>query len=264
MILVVLTYPKHFHITQLAVRHAIKYIPNIKKVFLVWDDTHNIIPTISLQKTIRQNIDYKIEVPIINWSTLIPQIPGNRIISGNAGQQVIKLYLDLIINDNFVILDGDTIINHPVDPENILYSSRTSITHLRYNHVNHALGIPNYEFWTNQFMYVKADWLRGLRNHVESVTGQPILDMIGRGNDFPLFEWELIARYTLDILKLPRKIEYFDKAVLSTTAFQQSFNLENNFVLDGPDDFSLDFMNKHKITVDKNLITQLGYVNQCY
>lgn len=264
MILAVLTYPRHFHITQLAIRHAIKYIPNIKKIFLVWDDTHNIIPTESLQKIIKQNLDYTVEVPFINWSTLIPQISGNRTIAGNVGQQIIKLHLDLIINDNFVILDGDTIINHSIDPENILYSSRMSVKHIRYNYVNHALGIPNYEFWTNPFMYVKADWLRGLRNHVESVTGSPILDILGSGKDFPLFEWELIARYTLDILKLPRKIEYFDKSVLSTSEFQQNFNLEKNLVLDGPDDFSLDFMNRHNIIVDKNLITQLGYVNQCY
>lgn len=263
MILAVLTYPKHFHITQLAVRHAIKYIPDIKKIFIVWDDTHNINPTVPLQKIIRQHIDYKIEVPIVNWSTLISQIPGNRVISGNVGQQIIKLHLDLIINDDFVILDGDTIINHFIDPANILYSSRMSVKHIRYNHVNHALGIPNYEFWTNPFMYVKADWLRGLRNHVDSVAGQPILDMLGSGKDFPLFEWELIARHTLDILKLPRKIEYFDKVVLGTNEFQQNFNLENNCVLDGPDDFSLDFMNKHKITVDNALLTQLGYTNQC-
>ena len=42
MMLAVFSYPNHFHITQVAIKHAMKHIPNITSVAIIWDDTHNI------------------------------------------------------------------------------------------------------------------------------------------------------------------------------------------------------------------------------
>jgi len=262
MQLVVLSYPKHYHITQLCVKHALKYIPNIKKIWVVWDDTHGIEPEIPLRSLIRNKFNLG-ECPGINWSHLIPHIKCDNNIKDNVGQQIIKLHLDLVINDDFIILDGDTIINQPIDPVNIFYSNRMHILHSRYNHVNHVLGIPNYEYWTNTFMYVKSAWLKGLRDHVHMVTGKSVADLLEYGGfgNFPVYEWELIAKYVLDILKVPRKIEYFDKAFVKTYLFEKHFNYDSNFALNGPDDLSQTFMENLGITVDKKLMMQLNYEN---
>lgn len=259
MQLAVLSYPKHYHITQMAVRHALKYIPNIDRIFVIWDDTHVAQPEIPLRNLLKMQFNLP-ECPGILWSHLIPYIEGNRTIEGNVGQQIIKLHLDLIIKGDFIILDGDTIINHPIDPQNIFYSNRLPITHKRFNLINYSLGIPNYEFFSNTFMFVKNQWLRDLRNHIKITTGLSIARLfdLQYGNN-PVYEWELIAHYVLDILKIPKKVEYFDKVFLETEKFEKNFTLDNNLVLKGSDNFSPNFMEKHGITVDKQLMMQLNY-----
>lgn len=261
MQLVVLSYPKHYHITQLSVRHALKYIPDITKIFIVWDDTHGISPEIPLNTLLNRTLNLP-ECPIINWSSIIPSIQGNNAITGNIGQQIIKMHLDLAISGDFIILDGDTILNTHIDPVNILYSNRLPYSHPRYNLVNHALGIPNYEYFSNTFMYVKGNWLEDLRAHVHEVTGNHFSDLLDYDARFcPVYEWELIAHYVLDILKLPKRVEYFDKAFLTTYNFEKHFTLEKNIVLNGPDDFSPTFMENQGITVDRMLMMQLNYTN---
>lgn len=261
MKLAVLTYPNHFHITQLAIEHALKNMPDIKTVFLIWDDTHGIEPNIP-HYLLRKKF-FNTDLAKINWSSIIPRIEGNNAIVGNVGQQIIKLHLDLVIEGDFIILDGDTVINSPVDPVNILYSNRLSPIHSRYNHINHALGILNYEFWTNTFMYVKPNWLSGLREHVKHVNGKPLADVFeyADGRIFPVYEWEILAQYILNILKIPKRIEYFDKKVAKTDVFEKNFSLDHNFVLDGSDDFSLDFLKKWDILIDDELLKKLNYRN---
>lgn len=261
MQLAVLSYPKHYHITQLAVRHALKYIPDITTIFIVWDDTHDFIPEIPLNTLLNRTLNLS-QCPIIKWSSIIPAIQSKKIVTGNVGQQIIKMHLDLAIKGDFIILDGDTIFNSPVDPVNVMYSNRLPYFHPRYNLVNHALGIPNYEFFSNTFMFVKGNWLTDLRNHIWEATGKHFMDLFeydGRFN--PIYEWELIAHYILDILKLPKRIEYFDKAFLTTHNFEKHFTLEKNIVLNGPDDFSPNFMKNQGITVDRTLMMQLNYTN---
>lgn len=261
MQLVILSYPCHYHIAQLAVKHALQHIPNISKIFVVWDDTHNLKPEIPLSTVIKRKFDL-MECPTINWSSVIHHIPGDNVIQGNVGQQIIKMYLDQVIAGDFVILDGDTIINHDIDPANIIYSNRLPFNHARYNLINHALGIPNYEYFSNTFMYMKGAWLAGMREHIYKVTGKHIVDLFDyEGRYHPIYEWELMAHYVLDILKLPKKIEYFDKVFLITQKFEQYFTLDQNIVLNGPDDFSLKFMEQHGITVDRMLMMQLNYTN---
>jgi hypothetical protein len=72
-----------------------------------------------------------------------------------------------------------------------------------------------------------------------------------------VYEWEILARYLLNILKLPIKIEYFDKFVVKTNNFVNNFSLDYNFVLDGKDCFEQSFYKKHNITIDEQLWNRL-------
>lgn len=260
MILAVMSYPYHYHITQLAIKHALKHIPNINKVVIVWDDTHGIEPEVPLHRLLRKTYP-EINFGLVPWSSIIPQIETDRPIVGNVGQQIIKLHLDLVLDDEFVILDGDTIFNVDIDPANIMYSCRLYPRHSRFDFINAALGLPNYEFWTNPFMYIKRSWLKNFRIHIKSLNGKAIANLFeyDEFRMFPIYEWEIIARYILEVLKLPIKIEYFDKFTVTPDNFALEFNFDYNFVLKGNDRISKDFYQKHGIEIDEELWTKLGY-----
>lgn len=249
MILAVLTFPGHYAVAQLSILHAIKHIPNITDIAIIWDDTSGVEPQDDLAFIMR--IHHKLEdynIFTVRWSNIIPQFEADEV-WGAVGQQLIKLHLDLGFGfKDCIIMDGDTILRTDVDPEHILYSSRMCTKHTRYDFINHALGIPNYEFWTNTFMYVKSVWLNGLRQHVETATGGPLykqFEYIDR--NIPVFEWQLIAIYILRILKINKNIEYFYKFVLPVQKFEEYYDTEFNIVLDGRDDFSDEFIVKHNL-----------------
>ena len=73
------------------------------------------------------------------------------------------------------------------------------------------------------------------------------------------FEWNVIARYVLQVLKLPKRIEYFHRHSVSGPNFYKHYNNEENFVCDGPDNIDLEFYRNEKISISEKLMIQLGY-----
>lgn len=249
MKLVVLTYPYHYHVTQLAIKHAKKYFPDIDLTYIIWDDTHDIIPTMPLYQSMKDCVQ-------ISWSRL------NLNVKGWVGQQIIKLYLDTVINESeFIILDGDLIINQPLDPKNILYSGSLPRTHNGYDHLREMLGLGSYSFNTCPFMYVKSNWLKEIRElcslHSHMTLQEKLLQSANQGN---LLDWNIIAHYQLDVLKLPRKIEYFHRQAMPANVLEHNINYEQNFVLHGKDDFTINFLEKNEIFIDFELRKKLGYI----
>lgn len=264
MILAILSYPKNYHITQVAIRHAIKYIPNITEVAIIWDDSHPEKPLAPLNQVMR------LPIPCYSYSwSALPNIEYD----GNnwAGQQLIKLHMDLLIpSEDFIIFDGDLILNQPIDPANILYSSNIPQTHGRYDHVAELLGLGVYEFSTCPMMYVKAQWLRNIRKLCETnchtTIDKKLLSAFNKAQSVNqtnwLTEWNVIARYQLQVLKLPRKIEYFHRHWIKGPVLHQFYNNEENFVINGPDDIDLSFYRKELVSIDRKLLADLNYKNR--
>lgn len=257
MILAVMSYPKHYHISQLAIKRAIKHIPNIKEICIVWDDTHPEKPSTPLAHAARCGIPCY----TFPWSAVIEK--SNHPIDGWIGQQIIKLHLDRVLKNEIVILDGDLIINQDLDPKNITYASALPRYHPKYKHIDEMLGFGAYDFGSCPFMYVQADWLKNIRELCKTYSHSDIIDRLipylGRTNT--LNEWEIIANYVFKCLKLPRRIEYFNRKAVKTDYFSKEYNDIDNFVLDGADDLPAEFWAKHNIVVDTNLTKALGYKN---
>lgn len=258
MMLAVFSYPKHFHITQVAIKHAMKHIPNITSVAIIWDDTRNIdVPLTTFRD--ENYIWY-------SWSRLSDVITLDN--NNWAGQQIIKLHADLILpEDEFILMDGDLIINQDIDPVNILYSNSIPRQHGRYDHVAELLGLGVYDFSSCPFMYVKAQWLKNIRllceNNSYTSIDKKLLSAFNTAQSYNqvnyLLEWNVIARYVLQVLKLPKRIEYFHRHSVSGPNFYKHYNNEENFVCDGPDNIDLEFYRNEKISISEKLMIQLGY-----
>lgn len=256
MLLAVFSYPKNYHITQVAIKHAVKHIPNITQVAIIWDDTHEIQPERPLWETTEGSISY-------NWSALSNVIKFQGI--NWLEQQLVKLHLDLIVNkDEFILMDGDLIINQNIDPVNILYSNNLPRIHPKYDHLSEVLGLGVYDFSTNPFMYYKSRWLKNIRelcenNSHETLDKKFFNTFTNNKQTNTLLEWNLMAKYVLHVLKLPKKIEYFHRRSVKGPNFYNLYNSEENFVCDGPDNINLKFYEDEGIYIDRVLMSKLGY-----
>lgn len=265
MLLAVLSYPKNYHITQITIQHALKNIDGISEIAIIWDDSHPYAPSIPLSTVV------KARIPCYTyfWSSISDKV-DLRGVHGWAGQQIMKLHMDLLTpKEDFIIMDGDLIINQPIDPVNILYSNNIPQTHGRYDHIAEALGLGVYDFATCPFMYFKARWLKHIRelceNNSHMTIDKKLVSAFNKASSVNqlnwLLEWNIMARYQLQVLKLPRRIEYFHRRAIAGPNLRRFYNDEENFVVDGPDDIDLDFYKEHNVHIDINLLRALGYKN---
>lgn len=259
MLLAVLSYPKNYHITQVTVKHAVKHIPDITRVAIIWDDTHGIEPSVPLHQVIPKSISYK-------WSALsnVIDFEGNHW----AGQQLVKLHADLILpEEEFILMDGDLVINQDINPKQVMYSNSIPQTHGRYDHVAELLGLGVYDFSTCPFMYYKAQWLKNIRqlcqNNCHMPLDKKLLLAFNKAQSYNnlnwLLEWNVMARYVLDVLKLPKKIEYFHRRSIKGSNFYKFYNSEENFVCDGQDNIDIQFYKNEGIYIDTALMSKLNY-----
>lgn len=253
MILAVMTYPKHYHISQIAINHALKHIPNIKEVAIIWDNTHDEKPSAPLNEV----ISCAVPCYVYPWSAII----SNDNVKGWLGQQLVKLHLDNVIDKPCVILDGDLIINQDIDPRSITYANALPRQHAKFRHINEILGLGAYDFGSCPFMYVEPYWLKNIRYLCETHSHTDIVSRFIQYQSPALNEWDLIATYIFQVLKIPRRIEYFNRKAIKTCNFVNEYNEHENYVLDGADDLDLNFYKKHGVWVDSNLMQQLGYIN---
>lgn len=248
-----MSYPHHYHISQIAIKHAIKHIPDITEVAIIWDDTHAVKPSAPLNEMLQ------LQLPCYTypWSSIVDR-PN---IKGWLGQQIIKLHLDNVIKNECVILDGDLILNQDVDPKNITYGSLLPRNHPRYDHISEMLGLGVYEYTSCPFMYVKSFWLKKIREFGSLYSNMDFIDrfVLAHQTSHTLTEWALIGTYIFDVLKLPRRREHFHRRAVKPNSFASEFNQYENFVLDGPDDIGVPFLTANGVLIDTQLMRQLGY-----
>ena len=231
MHVVVLSYPGHFHQTQMSVKSLMKFYPETQKITFVLDD----IQTDTWPSYVDDHV-----LAMSSWLTIPFEVLRTsqmqnikQCFIGWCRQQLIKLTLDqLVSGDEWFVVDGDTIFLTRSDikqsvPVSFRYQPNQNYSILSCNYVKTLLGIPQgnltYEdtaVGTNPipFRWLTKELLAGLRSRVESRFGQEFVALhlawfrnqtIVSDCDSPvklaMSEWELIECYRRFVLgiKLP-------------------------------------------------------------
>ena len=61
----------------------------------------------------------------------------------------------------------------------------------------------------------------------------------------------------MEVKKINKQVLPLEYELLKTISFEENFNNTQNFVLDGKDNFTIDFYEKHKIKINETLWKQI-------
>lgn len=226
MHVVVLSYPGHFHQTQLSVKSLMKFYPETQKITFVLDDIQtDTWPSYVEDHVLAMSSQLAIPFEVLRTSQMqnIKQC-----FIGWWRQQLIKLTLDQLISGHeWFVVDGDTIFQTRSDikqsvPISFRYQPDQNYSILSCNYVKTLLGISqgnltceNTAVGTNPipFRWLTKELLTGLRSHVESRFGQEfvalhlawfrnqtIVSYWNPPTKLAMSEWELIECYRRFVL----------------------------------------------------------------
>lgn len=203
--LVVLTYPGHFIFTTLTIKSYLKHHRPSRIIVLIDDLSPLAWPNYGLDC---KNLYGQFDVEILKASDF--EIFKKFYKDGWVRQQIIKLYLDTVIDCNeFFFSDGDIVFLHQVDHDSVPYSEPipTLVTESNNAYVSDLLGIDNPGFFINEkqicvsnpaFRNIKSEWLPDLRSRAEQHIKTSFDDYhvaLQYGNAFVMSEWELIENF---------------------------------------------------------------------
>jgi hypothetical protein len=223
---VVLSYPGHFHQTQLSIKSLMKFYPETQQITFVLDD----IQTEPWPSYVDDHVSAVSNLLTIPFEVLTTsQMPDiKKCFSGWWRQQLVKLTLDrLVPGDQWFVVDGDVIFQTRSDiqdtvPVSFRYQPDQNYSILSCNYVKTLLGISRGNLTcrgtavgTNPipFRWLTRDLLAGLRAHVESRFGQEFVAMhlawfrnqtivydCNPPTKLAISEWELIECYRRFVL----------------------------------------------------------------
>jgi hypothetical protein len=185
---VITTFPGYFFSTILTLQAVYKYLGKLPVSILIDDFDHAAWPnyvddvkSYVAQHFDNENIDYK----------LFSQL--HDVDSAKTGgwfrQQLIKLHLDQMVNDNhWLLIDGDTVLDDIPDLQSIpLFAgpgSSIDIGNRKYVEFMLAIDQPYFatdkEWWCASsvpFRYVSRELLTQLRQHVEKIHNENFLQL---------------------------------------------------------------------------------------
>lgn len=217
---VIITYPGHFFQTQMCLDSIKFFYPDIKKFFLVYDDsTIEYWPGYINDITRFYNQDFNsIPLELISFFQINPTIASCKI--GWYRQQLIKCCLDLSIpGDSWFVVDGDVIFDERIEISNVTPVQNRPITIdsttvMVLDYIKTVLGIDKHPLVTNgifkitsviPFRELKKSTLIKLRQivsenlngdfvstHVDMVHKQQLIVYSDTPTALIMHEWELI------------------------------------------------------------------------
>lgn len=273
--LVIITHRYHYHICQVAILLAIKQF-NPDKIAIFFDDiigTRNGWQELGKQllTDMRRMYNFKFgDIYALPFSSLrnVHNEP-----SGWIRQQYVKLNLHrLLPGDEWLVIDGDVLINHPIDPWNYCYVNLGDP--LRPHHdlfVRYALDLDQQrvmhsdipvEFSGVPIRLLTRKTLEGLEKHIYDLHGT---DVQGIRNSFTLrqgiekylelSEYDLIGNYqhfvSKDLLPLQNLRIFFHSRF---EILEKWDNLKEHItVLHGWDDLPVEWYQQFGITINKEI-----------
>jgi hypothetical protein len=272
MPLVVLTYPGHYLLTALTIKSYLKYHKTPDQVIVVVDDTSDkvwpnyITDCYNLYSTLVPDIK-------IQPASLIPVV--QQFNSGWIRQQIIKLYLDLIVDaESWFFTDGDIVFLHPVDPDDLPYSLPEPIDGQN-NYICKVLGIEQAGIFVDKkqvcvndpaFRTMYRQTLIDLRNHVEQVHNKSISDVhLDYQNKLSIrvTEWELIESFRLYVQgQQPRLVRYAPHNLMNMPDNLNHFTHQFLTCYNADKDFGRDWFVDQGIAVSDHIWQILSNINR--
>ena len=264
---VVITYPAHFYQTELTLRSIRTHLPTIDRLIVLVDNGRQLSwPNYA---SLCWQVYQPYSVNMISAASLLVskkfyRYPWIR-------QQMIKLYLDQIIDcAEWILIDGDVnLLQAP--PESVRFGSRLQYqgrpldqgdpvpgekTSQTIFYVRHVLQDQYLGFRDHEGTYITASHppvhdmsakvLQSLRQHVEQLHGIDFMDLhlaIAQDTRFSMSEWELIEWYQQHYLAQVGPW-YFDQSWYETT-------------WDSDQELGIDWFRARGLEVDPDIWSQL-------
>ncbi len=273
--LVIITHRYHYHICQVAILLAVKQF-NPDKIAILFDDIVGTqVGWNELGKKLLTDIKkiYTFEpgsVYTLPFSSLTNiQTEAN----GWVRQQYIKLNLHKFLpGDEWLVIDGDVLINHSIDPWKHCYINPADPLHLHHDlFVRYVLDLNNQqtmfnnkpvEFSSVPIRLLTRKTLEGLEQYIYQLHGTDIWGIRNsftlkknRENYIELSEYDLIGNYqnfiSNDLLPLKELEIYFEpnEKLYSTWDF-----LKNKIaVLHGWDNLPIEWYNQFGIVINQEI-----------
>jgi len=209
MPLVVLTYPGHFLLTVLTIQSYLKYHPTPNRVIIVVDDLSNKVWP-SYIEDCHELYSKLIPGVEIRQTSSMPQ--AHKFVSGWIRQQIVKLYLDTIVDEvQWFFTDGDIVFLHDFDPTQTPYTLPVP-SEDQNNYIKNLLGIPKGGIFVNDqqvcvsdppFKIMDRQVLVELRKHIETIHNRSTDDIhleYKNEKSTTVSEWELIDSFKQYVL----------------------------------------------------------------
>lgn len=269
---VVLTYPGHYLLTALTIKSYLEYHPAPRRLIIVLDDLSNQVWP-SYYNDCKQLYSTLVPACELLLSSSIPQ--AHKFSSGWIRQQIVKLYLDTIVNEaRWFFTDGDIVFLHEFDPTQIPYTLPVP-SEEQNNYIKNVLGIPKGGIFVNDqqvcvsdppFKIMDRQTLVGLRQHIETVHNRSTDDVhLDYQNEkaITVSEWELIDSFKQYVLGQKLNLIRYAPHRLENIPDDLSFFTHQFFTCYSSDsDFSQKFFKERGINISDEIWQILSKINR--
>lgn len=279
---VVISHRYHYHICQVAIDFIRKqYNPDkftilfddVKGTKRGWDDAGR-----QLVRTVAEKYGFKDNYVTAHGFSIVNNVHAEK--RGWLRQQYVKLNLhNFLDGDEWLVVDGDTLINAPIDP-------------WKYQYINHGdrdpLPYHYYDFFTRYildledkrpyfdgspvgFMAMPVNLLTrktlaGLESYIFDLHGTDIkgvLDSFTLKKDkekyVELSEYSIIGNYRYFISKDMPEMRYVNLSVEQGHDFVRNWQNRDIAVLDGKDNLPIEWYQQMGVTINKDVWDANGY-----
>lgn len=204
--LIIFTYCQHYHLTKLAILNALDRIQH-DHIIVMYDDLFSEQWTV-LGPMLRADMSrHGVAIETIPYSKLSL---ARHIKVGWIRQQMIKLNMHRIYgSDDYILLDGDTMVLQPVDPKIACHINMNDPPNDdSYNFYDHLLRVngrrvmykgKSITFSSVPLKYVRSSTLKGLEQLVKELHGKTIYEvyeiMRSRTHRVSFSEFDIIGTY---------------------------------------------------------------------
>lgn len=267
--LVVVTYPYHYHVTQLAIIHALK-LYNIQNVYVFYD---HIDKPIEIGRTLQDDLAaHNISVIPIPFASIKSTRSQS---NGWIRQQYVKLHLHQVLNDeSWLVLDGDSILQTKLDPNTFCYFNAHD------DRPDHHKFFTNYTLDLNfkditfcdkivsfsavPFRKIKRHTLIQLEKHICKLHGKTIDELYdsftlpNKSTYLEISEFELINNFEFQILQEPLNLKPANVGILNPADFITSWNDGYDILaLQGHDHLPINWYANNGISINEKIWNQL-------
>ena len=255
MTLVIFGYVNHFHVMQLACRHALTAFDDISKVIVVWDD-YQTPSVMHLDVCLSKTLDCEV---VTTSSLAFIDEPV-----GWLRQQFVKLNMHKIIPDSeFILLDGDCIVRKHTPMRNhdgvlINYYPPFENFEPYFDTIEKFLGLrrKDRQSFMSPYWLCERDVLVALENYAPNLI--PDFQQSWRKAmrwPIPFSECETYGLFATQILGQTFDHQNWNCLEVSADKFVDAYNNTNeNLVLIGSDSMPESFWNQCGIEFNKDLI----------